>query len=64
MFEKPPLGKPVICDDGIELALVKTVPDVAGKVNVVVPAVAGADSVTVPEVSPAIITCDIFYFLV
>lgn len=37
-------------------AVVKTVPEVDGNVNVVVPATAGADSVTLPDVSPEITT--------
>jgi hypothetical protein len=63
MLEKPPAGNPVICDEGIELALVNTVPVVAGKVSVVDPAVAGAESVTVPEVSPAMTTDAMIYSL-
>jgi hypothetical protein len=47
---------PVMVDPDIELALVKTVPLVVGKVSVVLPAVAGADRVTDPDVSPLITT--------
>jgi hypothetical protein len=63
MFEKPPAGKPVIWDDGIELALVNTVPLVAGRVSVVVPATAGASSVMVPDVLPDMTTEDIMLLL-
>jgi hypothetical protein len=41
------------------VALVNTVPLVAGNVNTVVPATAGAVNDTVPEVSPAMTTLDI-----
>ena len=52
---------PVMVDPDIELALVKTVPLVVGKVSVVLPAVAGADKVIEPDVSPAITTELIFF---
>jgi len=39
--------------------LVRTLPDVAGRVSVVDPAMAGATNETLPLVSPEIITLDI-----
>jgi hypothetical protein len=47
----------------VVVAVVTTVPDVAGRVNTVVPATAGASSVTDPDVFPAITTDAIIYFL-
>jgi hypothetical protein len=54
------IADPLMPDD---VAVVTTVPLVAGNVNVVDPAIAGACKVTVPEVSPDMTTELIIYFL-
>jgi hypothetical protein len=47
----------------VVVAVVTTVPDVAGKVSTVDPATAGASSVTDPDVFPDMTTELIIYFL-
>ena len=51
----------VVAEDAVPLAVVNTVPLVAGKVSTVVPDTAGACKVTVPDVSPAI-TTELMFF--
>jgi hypothetical protein len=48
----------------VDVAVVTTVPLVAGNVNTVVPATAGACKVTDPLVSPDMTTLLIIYFLI